>query len=353
MRLLLGVVDGDKLREFLMFNIDAKVTIESCKMLILYINGLEGRLASTFAIHSIVLTLKLLAQGRQCLLTPPNDDEDSYNAFCESVHHVQKILTDESRSARIMSRTLKIAKREEKQRKKCITPINEVHSTANAAPAANDNHFNWNIPPIQASTTQHTSAQKQKHGNNNMSIKNMTSLAPLVDKVRDLNGRKGKNGDNENHKESSHSSNKENKKKGKSVVFSSQTQGQTAQTASQSNEKQLGHYVSHSTGVSNPGGASSILRAKTPLILDRPSNIRDRMTVAVGGVALADRNRGDPDDVSVTSCSSSTTGGGVGGKKSKKRDTVCGHLDICFLLSQMTSLCVCVCVLVCMCLINC
>jgi hypothetical protein len=113
-------VDGEKLREFLKYNIDAKVSTEHCKMLILYLNGLESRLATTVAVHLIVMTLKLLAQDRQCILTPPADDEESYSKFCATVQHIHEVLTNESRAARIMNRTMKIAKREEKNRKKNI-----------------------------------------------------------------------------------------------------------------------------------------------------------------------------------------------------------------------------------------
>lgn len=60
-----------------------------------------------------------------------------------------------------------------------------------------------------------------------------------------------------------------------------------------SNLRKLAPYVAHSTDVSRPGGASSILRAKTPLILDRPSNIRDRMTSMTASVISPNPSIGD------------------------------------------------------------
>ena len=274
---------------------------------------MESRLAPTVAIHLIVMTLKLLAQDRHCLLTPPSDDEEAYNIFCESVHKIQKMLTDESRASRIMNRSMKIANREEKLRRKHkVIPMDAAHPSSLSLPQTSivAAHTHNNAPNATKSLPHNGSSSKQKKHTQNTAV-----LEPIATV---------KKSKKEKQTDSSPTSNKESKKKTKTVGFSSPTH-----THKQQNDKQLGPYVAHSTDVSKPGGASSILRAKTPLILDRPSNIRDRMALGVAdpGAGSHKENTSVADDGSTTS----SVGGGGGGSKStsKKRDAKEHRLELC------------------------
>jgi hypothetical protein len=88
------------------------------------------------------------------------------------------------------------------------------------------------------------------------------------------------------------------------------------------NKKQLAPFVAHSTDVSNPGGASSILRAKTPLILDRPSNIRDRMAAGAGTGIITLKENKDGSTAKTSSSSMVGRDGHAKNKSSKSRDAV-------------------------------
>ena len=223
-------------------------------MLILYINGMDSRVESTIAVHLIIMALKLLAQNKQCVLTPPVEDEEAYANFCKTVYKIKRQLTEESRSTRITNRTMQIARREESESKR-----------------SDNNNARHGGSQIDSESVPHVSRIRNDTSHN--AAKRVKILDPLPN--RDINVNKV-----QDKKDNSLRVNKSKKEKAaiSQKASRNQNQSQSQSQGSQSKlERKLGPFVAHSTDVSKPGGASSILRAKTPLILDRPDNIRDQI----------------------------------------------------------------------------
>lgn len=336
---LSGVVDGEKLREFLRYNIDAKVTSEHCKMLIIYLNGMESRLSTTVAVHFIVMALKLLAQDRHCPLTPPPEEEEEYNIFCETVKNIQSVLTDQSRASRIANRSIQIARREEKlKNKKKLTSDPSSRSSLHSLSA-----------PISTSTGSKPSSLTSKN------IQNISKPIEQSSSSHDIKNNRTALEPMKHHERKAILKTKEPPQHAATVHIHPQkkmsnTQGLSSKTTSSlsnHNRKQLAPFVAHSTDVSSPGGGSAILRAKTPLLLDRPVNIRDHVGVSPAPIsrshpALGSTDGGEllaEDEVSVTSTTTNGTKNTLK-NKAKRRDKVIAHAVLSLFCCSLRCLCI-------------
>ena len=98
-----GTLDASSLREFLSYNLNTKLTVDDCFMLIQYYNCVMGRLAFTISMEDLTKEIKKLALEKYSVLSAPTNE--AYSTWTESVHALNQQVVADRRDLRIAKKS--------------------------------------------------------------------------------------------------------------------------------------------------------------------------------------------------------------------------------------------------------